>query len=91
MTPNAAANAPAAEPSKAASWRLAYLRVPANLVAPVDKDLWRDSMTLSFAGVEAPFRVYLNGKLIIESDAIPGEARWLELSTQLDEIAESVG
>lgn len=59
----------------AATWYRSYVRVPANMVTPAQKDLWRDSMTLSFQGVASPFSVYLNGTKIIESDGVPNDAR----------------
>lgn len=50
-------------------WYRAHLRVPASLVDPIDdtKDLWRESMTLALQDIPGPFKVTLNGIVIIES------------------------
>lgn len=50
-------------------WYRAHLRVPASLVDPVDdtKDLWRESMALALQDIPGPFKVTLNGIVIIES------------------------
>src|SRR2546423_949107 len=52
-----------------------FIRVPAKLVTPQEKDLWRDSMTLNLGGIHGPFAVYLNGQKIIESPEAPDGAR----------------
>lgn len=56
-------------------WHLAYLRVQANMVTPAEKDLFRDSVTLSVAGIDKPFQIYLNGQKIGEGDAVANEPR----------------
>jgi putative heme-binding domain-containing protein len=61
--------------AKSPTWLRCFIRVQDNMTIPAEKDLWRDSVTLSFAKVEQPFRVYLNGKKIIESPAIGATPR----------------
>lgn len=56
-------------------WLRCFLRVPNNMTVPAEKDLWRDSVTLSFAEIPAPFTVFLNGQKIVESAPIGGTAR----------------
>jgi hypothetical protein len=41
------------------------------MVTPQEKDLWRDSVTLSFGGIRGPFAVFLNGQKIATSEALP--------------------
>src|SRR5687768_17119613 len=70
---------PAAAPTGAAAdspvWYRCYIRVPANMVTPAAKDLWRDSIVLNLGGITGPFTVYLNGQKIGESDALPEGVR----------------
>ncbi|MFN0125499.1 MAG: hypothetical protein ACKV19_02305, partial [Verrucomicrobiales bacterium] len=56
---------PAAESN--VRWFRAYVRVPDSMVTPQEKDLWRDSMTLSFPGLDGRVTVWLNGRQIINS------------------------
>ena len=57
-------------------WMRCFLRVPDNMTTPAEKDLWRDSVTLSMGGIAGPFSVWLNGQKIAEADAIAeGERR----------------
>ena len=56
-------------------WYRCFIRAPANMVTPAEKDLWRDSVTLSLAGVVGPFQVYLNGRQIGAGEAVPDDAR----------------
>src|ERR1700679_2039411 len=49
-------------------WYRCFIRVPAKLVTPVEKDLWRDSMTLNLGSIHGPFAVFLNGQKIAEAD-----------------------
>src|SRR5688572_30263001 len=57
-------------------WLRCFIRVPDNMVTPQEKDLWRDSVTLSFGGIRGQFTVFLNGKEIAQGNAIPdGERR----------------
>jgi putative heme-binding domain-containing protein len=57
-------------------WLRCFIRVPDNMTIPAEKDLWRDSITLSVGGVGGPFSVWLNGKKIAEGKALPaGERR----------------
>jgi putative heme-binding domain-containing protein len=56
-------------------WFRCFVQVPDNMVTPQEKDLWRDSMTFSMAGVEAPFAIYLNGQKIADSEPLPGDKR----------------
>jgi len=67
------ADRPAAEGQP--TWYRCYVRVPANMVTPAQKDLYRDSVTLSLAGIDGPFRVYLNGQQIGAADGITANAR----------------
>lgn len=64
---------PASEPGRAAkvAWYRCFIRVPDNMVTPQEKDLWRDSITLSFEGIRGPFSVLLNGRKIATSGDIP--------------------
>jgi putative heme-binding domain-containing protein len=64
----------AATASKAA-WYRCYIRVPDNMVTPQEKDLWRDSITLSVGGIHGPFTVLLNGREIAGGSAIPDGQR----------------
>ncbi|HVJ46779.1 MAG TPA: PVC-type heme-binding CxxCH protein, partial [Luteolibacter sp.] len=55
-------------------WYRAHLQVAPSLVdpSPDPKDLWRESMTFAVQDIPGPFRVFLNGRLIVESvDAGP--------------------
>ena len=56
-------------------WLRCYIRPQDNMTVPQEKDLWRDSVTLSFAEMPQPFTVLLNGQKIIESPAIGETAR----------------
>ncbi len=56
-------------------WLRCHIRVQDNMTVPQEKDLWRDSVTLSFAEMPGAFSVLLNGKQIIESGAIGTTAR----------------
>jgi putative heme-binding domain-containing protein len=51
----------------AVRWYRCYVRPQEAMVTPQEKDLWRDSMTLGFPGLEGTVTVWLNGKPIIES------------------------
>ena len=51
-------------------WFRCFIRVPENMVKPEEKDLWRDSVTLSLGGVRGPYAVFLNGQKIAEGTAI---------------------
>ena len=61
---------PAGDGSK---WLRCYVRTPDNMVVPQEKDLWRDSMTLTFRATAGPLTVWLNGQKIIESGKIPAD------------------
>ena len=61
---------PAGDGSK---WLRSYVKTPDNMVVPQEKDLWRDSMTLTFRSTAGPLTVWLNGQKIIESGSIPAE------------------
>jgi len=58
-----------AKDRKAPLWYRCHLEVAKSLVEPSSdaKDLLRESMTLALQGIEGPFKVFLNGKLIIDS------------------------
>jgi putative heme-binding domain-containing protein len=58
-----------------ASWYRCFIRVPDNMVTPQEKDLWRDSITLSFGGIRGPFTVLLNGREIARSGQVPDGQR----------------
>ncbi len=63
-------------PANAPVWLRCFIRVPDQMVTPAEKDLWRDSMTLSLGGIPGPFSVWLNGKKIAAADTLPsGERR----------------
>src|SRR5687768_17386668 len=56
-------------------WLRCYVRVPDNMTVPAEKDLFRDSVTLSFAGVDQPFSVLINGQKIINSGPVASERK----------------
>ena len=57
-------------------WLRCFVRVPDDMVTAAEKDLWRDSMTLSLGGIGGPFSVWLNGQKIAEAGSLPdGERR----------------
>lgn len=56
-------------------WLRCYIRPQDNMAVAQEKDLWRDSVTLSFAEMPQPFTVLLNGQKIVESPAIGDTAR----------------
>ena len=57
-------------PASVPVWLRCFVRVPDEMVTPAEKDLWRDSMTLSLGGIDGPFSVWLNGQKIAESGAL---------------------
>ncbi|HET6407236.1 MAG TPA: PVC-type heme-binding CxxCH protein, partial [Chthoniobacteraceae bacterium] len=57
------------------TWFRCFIRVPDNMVTPQEKDLWRDSVTLSLGGIDGPFAVLLNGREIAQADSITGGQR----------------
>jgi putative heme-binding domain-containing protein len=61
ITPTGSADQPTTR------WFRCHVRPPEAMVTPQEKDLWRDSMTLSFRGVEGALAVWLNGQKIIDS------------------------
>jgi putative membrane-bound dehydrogenase-like protein len=52
-----------------------YIRVPDAFVVPQEKDLFRDSVTLSFGQVSGPLTVLVNGQKVLESEAVSLPAR----------------
>jgi putative heme-binding domain-containing protein len=62
--------AAAAGTTAATRWYRCFVQVPEAMVTPQEKDLWRDSMTLSFPGLSGALTVWLNGRQIIESGAL---------------------
>ena len=71
-----AADAPAtAATTNGPAWYRCFVRVPDNMTSRADGDLMSDSVTLSLAGINAPFTVHLNGKRIIESGPLADEPR----------------
>jgi len=50
----------------ATRWFRCFIRPQEAMVTPQEKDLWRDSMTLSFPGVVGTLTVWLNGQMIVE-------------------------
>ena len=56
-------------------WLRCFVRVPDDMVTPAEKDLWRDSMTLSLGDVGGPFSIWLNGQKIAEAGALAEGAR----------------
>jgi putative membrane-bound dehydrogenase-like protein len=56
-------------------WYRCFIRVPAKLVTPAAKDLWRDSLTLNLGGIHGPFVVYLNSQIIAQADEVPDGPR----------------
>ncbi len=57
-------------PARAAAWYRCFIRVPDNMVTPVEKDLWRDSITVNVGGIRGPFSIWLNGGKIAEGSAL---------------------
>ena len=57
------------------TWFRCFIRVPAQLITPEEKDLFRDSITLNIADIRGPFAVYLNGRKIAEGAAVPDGPR----------------
>lgn len=57
-------------------WYRAHLQVSKQLVDPSSdpKDLWRESMTLALQDIPGPFKVFLNGKVIVDSEGAAAEA-----------------
>jgi putative heme-binding domain-containing protein len=53
------------------TWYRCFIRVPDNMVKPEEKDLFRDSITLSLGGIRGSFVVFLNGREIAKGDEIP--------------------
>ncbi len=86
-------------------WLRCFVRVPDDMVTPQEKDLWRDSITLSLGGIGGPVSVWLNGTKIAEAEALPaGERRRFKvpkgilekkqfnvLALRLDDAARGVG
>jgi len=62
-------------PGTSSIWLRCFLRVPDNMTIPAEKDLWRDSITLSLGSIRGPFSVWLNGQKIAESQALSAEER----------------
>src|SRR5688500_10466448 len=56
-------------------WLRCFVRVPDNMVTPAEKDLWRDSMTLSVGGVAGPYSIHLNGQKIAVGTALREDQR----------------
>lgn len=56
-------------------WLRCFIRVPDEMVTPAEKDLWRDSMTLSLGGIGGPFSVWLNGRKFAEAGSLPDGRR----------------
>ncbi|RYD36934.1 MAG: hypothetical protein EOP87_04570 [Verrucomicrobiaceae bacterium] len=57
-------------------WYRAHLKVAKSLVDPSSdtKDLWRESMTLALQDIPGPFKVYLNGRVIVEAKDAAADA-----------------
>lgn len=57
-------------------WYRAHLQVSKSLVDPSSdpKDLWRESMTLALQDIPGSFKVFLNGKLIVDSKDAAADA-----------------
>ena len=68
-------NVPTTAELPAPVWLRCFVRVPDDMVTPQEKDLWRDSMTLSLGGIGGPFSVWLNGRKIAEAESLPGVER----------------
>ena len=67
---------PTKSPLPAQSWLRCYIQVPDAMTSRAEKDLWSDSITLSFGDISGPFSVWLNGQKIGESKGLPsGERR----------------
>ncbi len=62
-------------PEAAKLWLRCHIRVQDNMTVPQEKDLWRDSVTLSFAEMAGAFSVLLNGQKIVDSGAVGKTAR----------------
>jgi len=69
--PSASTPSGATEP--AVRWFRAFVRPQEAMVTPQEKDLWRDSMTLTFRGVEGVLTVWLNGREIIRSGPLAAD------------------
>lgn len=70
--PTSLPSTPPAQPAiDGATWYRCYIRVPARMVVPAEKDLFRDSITLNLAAISGPFAVYLNGQKIAEGTDVP--------------------
>ncbi len=57
------------------AWLRCFIRVPDTMAVPAEKDLWRDSITLSLSGVAGPFVITLNGTKIAEGQALAADQR----------------
>jgi putative heme-binding domain-containing protein len=69
-------NVPTASELPTPAWLRCFVRVPNEMVTPQEKDLWRDSVTVSVGGIEGAFAVFLNGQTLGEANALPaGERR----------------
>ncbi|MBX3742991.1 MAG: c-type cytochrome [Akkermansiaceae bacterium] len=57
-------------------WYRAHLQVAKSLVDPSSdaKDLWRESMTLALQDIPGPFKVYLNGRMIVDAKDAAADA-----------------
>ncbi len=62
-------------PASGPVWLRCFVRVPDEMVTPQERDLWRDSMTLSLGAISGPFSVWLNGQKIGGADALANDAR----------------
>ena len=51
-------------------WFRCFIRVPEDMVKAEEKDLFRDSVTLSLGGVRGPYTVFLNGQKIADGTTI---------------------
>jgi len=58
-----------------ASWYRCFIRVPDSMVTPQEKDLFRDSITLSVGGIRGQFVILLNGREIVRGSEIPDDQR----------------
>jgi hypothetical protein len=66
---------PNEEELSSGTWFRCFIRVPDEMVTPQEKDLWRDSVTLSFGGIREAFTVFINGQKIASSEALPDGQR----------------
>ncbi len=65
-----------AAPQTTPLWWRCFLRVPDNMTTPAEKDLYRDSITMSVSGIESSYSVWLNGQKIFDGGALKaGERR----------------